>query len=876
MNNLNLLYKKYSSSASGLTSSQAKENIKFGVNKLTDEKKTSFLTKFFLQFKNLMVIVLLISAVISTIVSLATKTYEDLFEGGLIFIIVIVNAIIGVIQENKAEVALDSLKKLSSPKCKVIRDGKTTIINSEEVVVGDVILIKNGDYIPADIILIDSNNLKADESSLTGESLAVYKDHNANTDENTPLAEKSNYCFSGTNITYGNGKGLVVAVGHDTEIGKIAKITKNKNEKTPLEKNMEHIGKVITYGVLIIVAIVFFAQLIFSSSFNFLQSFLTAIALAVAAIPESLPAVITIIMALGVEKLAKHGAIVKTLSSVETLGSCTCLATDKTGTLTQNKMHVKNVYYNGQLITNFKQKNLDLLFKAITLCNNSTLDKNGSYIGDATETSLINFAQKHYNINQNVNFPRIYEIPFDSSRKIMSTINIVNNKNYMFCKGATDFLLKKCSHILINNKVEELNYEQILKINKVHDNIAKAGQRVIAVAYKLAENNKENDLVFLSLIGIIDPPRESVKPAIEKCLSAGLKPIMITGDHPTTALAIAKELNIAKTESEVITGSDIDTLSDKQLYKTIKSYSVFARVTPEHKSRIVKALKKSGNIVGFTGDGINDAPSIKLADIGVCMGSGTDFSKSVSDLIISTDDYSTIVLAIQEGRTIFNNIQKVLLFLLSTNIVEVLGIFVSTLVIPNSTFLLPSQILFINLVTDSLPAFALGLEKTENNIMQKPPRNTKSTIFGGIGWHILLQGFTQTFMVMIMFVIAINLYGNAAASTMVFITICIMQIIHAINCKTIRSITKVNIFNNKVFNLSFIVLLGLILAISLINPIANMFGLVQLSLAQWIIVAISSISIVPIVEICKFLLNHPIKKNQKMQNIKIKHSKAIK
>lgn len=876
MNNLDSIFKKYNSSIYGLTSTQAKENAKLGINKLSDAKKTSFLTKFFLQFKNLMVIVLLISAIVSTIVSLATKEYGDLFEGGLIFVIVILNAIIGVIQENKAEVALDSLKKLSSPKSKVIRDGKTTIISAEDIVVGDVVLIKNGDYIPADLLLIDSNNLKADESSLTGESLAVYKDHNFHSTENTPLAEKSNYCFSGTNITYGNGKGIVIAVGHNTEIGKIAGITKSKNDKTPLEKNMEHIGKVITYGVLIIVSIVFFAQLIFNPTFNFIQSFLTAIALAVAAIPESLPAVITIIMALGVEKLAKHGAIVKTLSSVETLGSCTCIATDKTGTLTQNKMQVKNVYYNGQNVSNYNEESLDLLFKAITLCNNSTLDKTGNYLGDATETSLMNFAKKHYNMEKNKNCERIYEIPFDSNRKIMSTINIVGNKKYMFCKGATDYLIKRCSHILINNKIEKLDYEQILKISNLHDKFAKSGQRVIAVAYKETDNKEENNLILISLIGIIDPPRDNVKPSIEKCLSAGLKPIMITGDHQATAFAIAKELGIAKSETEVITGSDLDSLSDKQLPKVIKKYSVFARVTPEHKSRIVKALKKSGNIVGFTGDGINDAPSIKLANIGVCMGSGTDFTKSVSDLIISTDDYSTIVLAIEQGRTIFNNIQKVLLFLLSTNIVEVLGIFISTLVIPNSIFLLPSQILFINLVTDSLPAFALGLEKTENNIMQKPPRSTKATIFDGIGWHILLQGFTQTFIVMIMFVFALNYFGNNVASTMVFITICMMQIIHAINCKTIRSITKVNIFSNKTFNISFILLLALILIISLVTPLASMFGLVQLSLLQWLFVALTSISIIPIVEICKFLLNHTPKKHKKLQNDNLSIKNVIK
>lgn len=857
MANLSEYYQKYNSTKNGLTEAQAQKNAEIAKNTLNKHKKEGFFKKFLLQFKNLMVIVLLIAAVVSTIVALATHEYGDLFESGLIFLIVIVNAIIGVIQEQKAEVALESLVVASAPKSRVLRDGKIKVVSSAEVVLGDVVLLKAGDFVPADMALIESNNLKADESSLTGESAAVYKDAEFSSSSSTPLAEKADMCFSGTNITYGNGKGIVTSVGEHTEMGKIAGLLTIKPQKTPLEKNLERIGKVITYGVLIVVAVVFLTQLIFNRNFDFMQAFLTSIALAVAAIPESLPAVITIIMALGVQRLAKHGAIVKTLSSVETLGSCTCLCTDKTGTLTQNKMQVKTIYVDDCLKeNNFSGDTFNMLLKAIMLCNNASLAANGEFSGDATETSLINFVKEKYPSSLKEPAARLYEIPFDSSRKIMSTVNKVDGKTYMFSKGAIDYLIKKCNKVLIDGKLHSLDTKTLLSITKAHDKMAARAQRVIAVAYKPTADYNEDNLILLGLVGIIDPPRPQVYGAIKKCFNAGLKPIMITGDHPQTAFAIAKELGIAKSMDQVLTGTDIDNISKKDFAKIIGEYSVFARVTPEHKSKIVAALKKSGNIVGFTGDGVNDAPSIKQADIGVCMGSGTDVTKSVADLIISTDDYATIVLAIEQGRTIFSNIQKTLLFLLSTNMVEVLGIFVAAIILPSTVFLMPSQILFINLVTDSLPAFALGLEKSETDVMNKPPRKTTDTIFTGIGWHILWQGFAQTFVVMIMFVVALNLCGNGVASTMVFITICLMQIIHAINCKTLRSITKVNLFSNKTFNISFAALLALILLISAVPPINAMFGLVNLNFTEWLIVILCSLSIIPLVEICKYITNH--------------------
>lgn len=854
------LYNKYNSSVTGLTKKQAEINKKYGTNTLQTVKPDSFIKKFFLQFKNLMIIVLLISALVSTIVSLATKTYEDLFEGAIIFAIVIINAIIGVIQESKAEAALSLLSNKSAPHTKVYRDGKIVLLENSEVVVGDVILLRSGDFVPADVILIESTDLKADESALTGESQEVLKDFRAKSSPNTALAEKHNMCFSSTCITSGNAKALVVAVGKNTEIGKIAKLLTTKRDKTPLEKNMEKIGRVITYGVLIIVALVFLTQLIFSAEFDFMQAFLTAIALAVAAIPESLPAVITIIMALGVEKLAKHGAIVKTLSSVETLGSCTCLCTDKTGTLTQNKMVVKDLFLDDKIADDkFNGKTYTLLMSAISCCNNAQESSTG-FNGDATETSLKYFVQKHTPsiLNKGI---KIKEIAFDSTRKIMSTLTKLNGTTYVFSKGALEYLIKKCSYALINDKIHPLNKDIIKKFETAHQKMANLGQRIIAVAYKENEQLSEDNLILLGLVGIVDPPRKEVAQSIQQCFSAGLKPIMITGDHPDTAYAIARELKIATSKQQVLTGSEIQNLSSKSLAKIINNYSVFARVTPTDKTKIVSALKQNGNIVGFTGDGINDAPSVKSADIGVCMGSGTDVTKSASDLIISTNDYSTIVLAIKQGRTIYSNIQKTLMFLISTNMVEVLGLFMCAIVFPSATFLLPSQILFINLVTDSLPAFALGLEKSEKDIMQKPPLDPQKNIFSGIGWHILLQGFTQTLVVLVMFVVAINLWGNGVASSMVFITICLMQLIHSINCKTLRSITKINIFNNKTFNISFVSLLALILSVSLIPMFQLLFGLTPLNYIQWLVVAITSLSIIPVVEISKFIINHPFKKS---------------
>lgn len=885
--NFDTIFKNLKSEKNGLSSSQVQMNReKFGENKLDKKKSDSFLKRLLLQFKNLMIIVLIISAIISTIIALCKKEYGDLFEGGLIFVIVIMNAIIGAIQEKKAEDSIALLMKKTEPLAKVLRDGQLVKIPTEEVVVGDVIVLKSGDSIPADARLFETNNFKCDESTLTGESHATIKNANVVLKENTPLAEQVNMCFAGTNATYGNAKAIVTSVGKQTEMGKIAKmLSSSVKEKTPLEKNIDKIGKFLTYAILAIVVIVFLVEIIFSKNISFLEAFLISVALAVAAIPESLPAVITIVMALGVVRLAKQKAIVKTLSSVETLGCCNVICTDKTGTLTQNKMTIKHIFTNQKIYDSFKEtnQNLKTLYTAISLCNNAEFS-NGSLLGDATETSMIShlssFAPSH--IENRKIFERKKEFPFDSERKIMSTINNMNTCYKMFSKGALDFLLPKCTKILIDGKEEQLSQTNKTQILKAVTLLGEKAERVLAVATKTVppseiQTTKEEDLVFVGLVGIIDPPREEAKTAIKQCFKAGLKPIMITGDHPDTALAIAKELHIAKSKKQVITGAELDKFSTRELAKIINDFSVFARVSPEHKSKIVKALKKQGNVVAMTGDGVNDAPSIAEANIGLCMGqTGTDVTKSVSDIVITDDNYSTIIVAIKQGRTIYSNIQKIILFLLSTNAVEVLGIFVSTIILRDCIFLLPSQILFINLVTDSFPAFALGLEKPEKNIMNQPPRSSKENLFSGkIGTSILYQSVVQTFIVLIVFVFAVHSFGNKTASTMVFIIICLMQIIHSINCKTTNSIFSVNIFNNKSFNLSFIGLLALILSVAFVPFLQTAFGIVPLNSFQWLIVTLASLSIIPLVEICKFFVNryyqkHDALKTNNFENSKIK------
>lgn len=862
---INSIYKKLNSSANGLADEVVTKNLaEFGHNTLEKSKKTSFFKKLLLQFKNIMIIILLISAIISGANAIIEKSYENLFEGLLILVIVIINAIVGVIQEQKAENALEALKNSAEPYTKVMRNGTLKKIRIHELAVGDIVELKSGDYVPADIRLISATNLKTNESSLTGESHSVLKHSNMISKSNLSLAEQENMCFSGTTITSGHGTGIVVSVGKNTEFGKIAKILSTEiKEKTPLEKNIDKIGKILTFLVLGIVFVVFLVQILLNKNLEIMDAFLIAVALAVAAIPESLPAVITIIMALGVQKLARKNAIVKKLSAVETLGCCNVICSDKTGTLTKNEMSVKHIYSNLSIIESdfIDTKKHNSLILSAALCNNAIIDANSNVTSDATETAIVKYLLKN-NIdvlNLKKENSKIKENEFNSKTKLMSVLCSNSNTLTLYSKGAIDYILTKCTKVLIDGKEVELNEKLTNKILKANEKLCSNGERVIAYAYNLniSQNQiKDENLTFIGLFGIIDPPRPEASRSIKQCKKAGLKTIMITGDHPATAYSIAKTLGIANSKKEVLTGNDLDKLNSKDLAKIINHYSVFARVTPEHKLMIVKALKSNGNVVAMTGDGVNDAPSIKSANIGACMGiTGTDVTKEVADIIISDDNFSTLVVAIKEGRTIYQNISKTILFLLSTNMVEVLGIFITSLAIPNAIFLLPVQILFINLVTDSLPAFALGIEPAEPNIMQKQPRNpSKSLLSGWVGTSILYQGFVQSLIVLIMFVVARNSYGDAVATTMSFLTICLMQIIHAINCKTEKSLFKINILKNKFFNLSFIILLGLILTVYFVPFLANIFSLTTISAIQWLIVVLTSISIIPLVEIGKIFI----------------------
>ena len=848
---------------------------KYGHNALPQTKKQSLFVKFLLQFSDIMVIILLIAAIISTVIALIHKNYSDLFEGGVIFFIVILNAIIGVIQESKAEDALENLRKSTEPNCKVLRNGKLKKIKTSDLTIGDIVVLEAGDIVPADLRLIETYNLKCDESTLTGESLTVNKDATLILKETTPLADRKNMAYSSTIVSYGRGKGVVTSVGLDTEIGKIASMLKETTKDlTPLERSIKKVGKIITVSVLIIAVVIFVVEIFFADAINILNAFLVSVTLAVAAIPESLPAVITIIMAMGLQNLAKKGAIVKRLKAVETLGSCQVICTDKTGTLTQNKMNVVKFSYNQKIFSKPEKlcNELDLLTKAMVLCNDSYVLDDGKVVGDPTETALLEFATNNdINVSASQKYKRIYELAFDSNRKLMSTVNLVDGMGVCFTKGAYDKLIEKCKYVVIDGEVKLLNDSIVERLNEINQSLGSEALRVLSFAYKCVDNNYSNlesDLIFVGFAGMIDPPRKEVKSAIKKCYDAGLTPIMITGDSQNTAYAIAKELNIATNKKQVLTGEMLDKLSEEKFLEQLDNFKVFARVSPEHKVRIVKAFKKQGKIVAMTGDGVNDAPSLKIADIGVGMGiTGTDVTKSVADMIVTDDNFASIVVAVEEGRKVYANIQKTIQFLLSTNIVEVLTMFLAIVLFPNYNYLFPAQLLFINLVTDSLPAFSLGVEKAESDVMSKKPRKSTDTIFsGGVGINIIYQSLIQSLIVIGIFVWGIKTTTNEVASTMVFIVISLMQLIHSINCKSEKSIFKINIFKNKVFNICFVATLILNTLVFTLSVFHEIFNIASLNLVQWIVVIVASISIIPFVEIGKLVMKQIKKRKDKKLN----------
>ena len=866
----------------GLTQQEAGQRLlKNGENKLETNKKTNYFLKFLSQFKDVMVLILICAAIVSLVFAIVQKSSTELIDAIIIFVIVLINATIGFLQELKAENALEILKKMSQPYSIVLRDGEEKKVKTSELVVGDIVLLEAGDVVPADLLLIESASLKCEEASLTGESLPVEKEAGIILNEKTPLAERKNMCFSSTTIVYGRGKGVVVATGKDAEIGKIASmLSQQKKETTPLQKSLNKLGEIITFIVLGIAIVIFLCDLLITHQ-NWIDSFLTAVAIAVAAIPESLPAVVTIILSIGVTRLAKKNTIIKKLQAVETLGCCQVICSDKTGTITQNKMtvrefYVNNINYNLEQINKIDKQNLQNFLNCMVLCNDAKKQKN-SYLGDPTEIALIQFSEE-FNISKHsleLKNKRVGEIPFDSNRKLMTTINYSENGLMQYTKGGVDELLQRCNYILVNGTIRKITLKDIENIKLTNQEMCKKALRVLAYAVKeldgkiLNQNSeinsnqiKEENLIFVGLSGMIDPPREEVFAALIKCKQAGMKAIMITGDHKDTATAIAKELGMIKSEKEVVNGSYLDKFTDKQLEKEINNYSVFTRVTPEHKVRIVKALQANGKVVAMTGDGVNDAPSIKTANIGIGMGiTGTEVTKEVSDMILTDDNFATIVLAVEEGRKIFGNIQKTISLLLSCNIAEVLSIFIITVFFPQYTFFSAVQILFINLVTDTFPAIALSVNEAEKDIMQKPPRDPKKNIISGqTGFNILYQGLVQTIIVICVYLLGQVWYGShALAITMSFITINLIQLFHMYNIRTNYSIISSNPFGNKLVNIAFVLETCLLLIAALIPPVASIFGMTQMNFVQWLISVGGAFLIIPICELVKFIENKIIK-----------------
>lgn len=867
---INSILKTVESSKEGLTKEEARIRLeKHGENKLQEAKKKSFLTKVFSQFKDVMIILLLISACISLVFAFIHEDgSSEYIDAIIIFAIVILNAMLGAIQESKAENAMASLKKMSQPFSRVIRDGKEVFVNTAELVVGDIVLLEAGDVVPADLRLLESVSLKCDEAMLTGESSTIEKDALFVCTGKTPLGDRKNMCFSSSVVTYGKGVGVVVTTGHDTEIGHIANMLNKEKDSnsTTLQHSLNKFGKIITAAVLSIAIIIFFIDIFFTNQ-HWSESLMSSVAIAVAAIPESLMIVVTIILSMGVTKLAKRNVIIRKLHSVETLGCCEIICSDKTGTITQNKMTVRKIYFNNTIKdeSNIDKKETHQLFINMVLCNDAKHQDN-CFIGDPTETALLQFANKFgYRKNKlEKSFTRINEIPFDSNRKLMTTLNKINDDFVQHTKGAVDVILKKCNKILINGKIRKIKASDIENIKDANSAFGLEALRVLGYAVRKCKDKndiEENGLTFVGLTGMIDPPRQEVYDALKKCQKAGMKAIMITGDHKDTACAIAKELGIVEDSSQVIEGEHLDKFSDEQLKVEIQKFNVFSRVTPEHKVRIVNAFKSLGKVVAMTGDGVNDAPSIKSADIGIGMGiTGTEVTKEVADIVLTDDNFATIVIAVEEGRKIYANIQKTIQFLISCNIAEVLSILLATIIFPNLTFLLAIQILFINLITDSLPAIALGQEKADKDIMLHKPRKIEEGIINKkILFNMIYQGAIQSLLVVGVYTLGNHLYSPMIASTMGFLTLNLIQLIHMYNVRTNTSIFKSNPLRNKMVQVAFIVGIVLLSLISLVPAVATVFHLSSLNLQQWGIVIGFAFLIVPIVEFVKIISKVKIK-----------------
>lgn len=871
------ILKIFDTQKSGLTQAQAQQRLEeYGENQLQEGKKKTLFAKFLDQFKDVMILVLLAAAVISLFMG-------DPVEAIMIIIVVFLMAIFGVIQEAKAEQAIEALKDMSTPNANVYRDGTVLTIKSTDIVPGDIVLLEAGDVVPADLRLIEVASLKIEEAALTGESVPVEKNLEILDKVDTPIGDRLNMAYMNSNVTYGRGLGVVVGTGMNTEVGKIASMLAQADEtNTPLKENLNHLGKVLTI-VILFICVVMFAVGMISGQKSWIDMLLTSVSLAVAAIPEGLPAIVTIILALGTQKMAKRNALVRKLPAVETLGGTDVICSDKTGTLTLNQMTVEKVLTNNNM-QNAADKiaHDNRTLKIMTMCNDTKISAEGDLIGDPTETALIQYAFNHdFDIRDALKVePRVAELPFDSERKLMTTVQKLEDGRYLVAtKGAPDVLLERCGFYDVDHQVQPMTDIQLDFILLANKEMATQALRVLATAYKIIDELPtemdpamiEKDLIFSGLIGLIDPERKEAAEAVKVAKEAGIRPVMITGDHRDTAEAIAVRLGIiAKGQHEaVITGTQLDELSDEEFEHKVHEYSVYARVSPEHKVRIVKAWQQEGKVVAMTGDGVNDAPALKTADIGIGMGiTGTEVSKGASDMVLADDNFSTIIVAVEEGRKVFSNIQKTIQYLLSANLGEVLTLFIATLL--GWDTLLPVHLLWINVVTDTFPAIALGLEPAAKDLMKHAPRGRQSSFFsGGVLSSVIYQGILEAALTLFVYWSAIQWPVHsgyeaihADALTMSYATLGLIQLLHAFNVKSVhQSIFKVGPFKNKLFNWA-ILLSFVLLAVTIVVPGFNtLFSVSHLDNFQWLIVIMASFSMVVIVEIVKFFQRYLLKES---------------
>ena len=877
----------------GLSKEKVEERQeKYGFNELQQIAKKSIIQRFLEQFKDFSIIVLIIAAIVSGIVGVLQG--EGITDTIIILIVVIVNAIIGVAQESKAEKSLEALQKLSDHASKVIRNENMEVVPSKELVPGDIVVLDTGDYIPADLRIIEAVNLKTQESSLTGESVPVEKTSEIIEEQEIGIGDRKNMLFSSSLVTYGRGKGIVVETGMTTEVGKIAgMINSTEKQETPLQQKLDKLGKTLGIAALVICAVIFILGILQGK--EIISMFMTAVSLAVAAIPEGLVAVSTIVLAIGVQKMVKKNAIVKRLPAVETLGSATVICSDKTGTLTQNKMTVEKIFWNDATreASNISDDEIDeeltKLVYANMLCNDTKISSDGTLTGDPTETALVDMGFK-LNFDPSIydRMERVEEIPFDSDRKLMTTVNKVGDKYVVYTKGGIDEILKRCTSYEIGGQISEELESYINKIRQENEKMAQNALRVLGCAYKEIDHiptkeemkTIENDLIFIGMVGMIDPPREEAKLAVEKCKTAGIKTVMITGDHKITATAIAKKLGILENDDEAITGLELEQMTDEELEKNVRHYSVYARVSPEHKVRIVKAWQKNGEVVAMTGDGVNDSPALKKADIGCAMGIvGTDVAKEAADVILTDDNFATVVSAVEEGRKIYDNILKVIQFLLSSNIGEIVVLFFATLLTPlfskwfgitdinGLEILLPIHILWINLVTDSLPALALAFAPANSDIMQRKPIKPGKGIFTkGMTWRVVYQGIMIGGLTLAAFMIGLATTKEPIGTltleqskievgqTMAFVTLALSELVHVFNVRdNKKSIFKTGIFNNMKLIGAIIISALLMFVILLIPGLREIFSIPVLPKENIIELICLVLAPIVIVEIFKLL-----------------------